>query len=65
MGAATRVQKEKENMKMEADHYQDKYEKAQVSFSLVSWTVSEFLHTSYALLRALLLYVERKIHTMS
>lgn len=39
LGAATRVQKEKDNMKMEADHYQDKYEKAQVSFPDVYRTV--------------------------
>jgi hypothetical protein len=40
LGAATRVQKEKDNMKTEADYYQDKYEKAQVSFLNVSRTIA-------------------------
>lgn len=33
LGQATRIQKEKDTMKLEADHYQEKYEKTQVSFS--------------------------------
>lgn len=32
LGQATRVQKEKDTMKLEAEHYQEKYEKTQVSF---------------------------------
>lgn len=44
LGQATRIQKEKDTMKLEADHYQEKCEKAQVSFPIRNRKLSRFIY---------------------